>query len=100
MYTHQESIYIYIYIYIYIFVSPYIKGPPGTYWTLYCIKAQLAGIYLSARPLTWESYDKYALLKKPSLLLGNGDTNCINHAQIQYVWEIKHSLTQLCTERI
>ena len=31
------------------------------------------------------------LPRKPSLLLGNGDTtNCINHAQIQYVWEIKH----------
>ena len=64
----------------YIFVSPYIKGPPGA---LYCIKAQLAGIYLSARPLTRESYDRYTLLRKPSLLLGNGDTNYINHAQIR-----------------
>ena len=38
-------------------------------------KAQFAGIYLSTRPLTWESYDGYTLLRKPSLLLGNGDTN-------------------------
>ena len=69
-------------------LTPYIKGPPGT---LYCIKAQLAGIYLSARPLTRESYDRYTLLRKPSLLLGSDDTNYINHAQIRYVWEIKHS---------
>jgi len=68
-------------------LTPYIKGPPGN---LYCIKAQLAGIYLSARPLTRESYDRYMLLRKPSLSLGNGDANCINHAQIRYVWEIKH----------
>ena len=67
-------------------LTPYIKGPPGT---LYYIKALLAGIYL--RPLTRESYDRYMLLRQPSLLLGNGDTNCINHAQIRYVWEIKHS---------
>ena len=40
--------------------------------------------------LTWESYDRYTLLRKPSLLLGNSDTNCINHAQIRYMWEIKH----------
>ena len=31
--------------------------------------AQLAGIYLCARPLTRESYDRYMLLRKPSLLL-------------------------------
>ena len=48
-------------------LTPYIKGPPGT---LYCIKALLAGIYLSARPLTRESYDRYTLLRKPSLLPG------------------------------
>ena len=74
-------------IFLCVTLTPYIKGPPGT---LYCIKAQLAGIYLSARPLTRESYDRYTLLRKPSLLLGNGDTNYINHAQIGYVWEIKH----------
>ena len=39
---------------------------------------------MSARPLAWESYDRYTLLRK-------GDTNCINHAQIRYIWEIKHS---------
>ena len=37
----------------------------------------------------WESYDRHTLLRKPSLLLGNGDTYYINHAQIGYVWEIK-----------
>ena len=77
-----------IYRHICVTLTPYIKGPSGT---LYCIKAQLAGIYLSARPLTWESYDRYMLLRKPSLLLGNSDTNYINHAQIWYIWEIKHS---------
>ena len=51
----------------------------------------IAGINLSARPLTWGSYNRYTLLRKPTLLLGNGDTNCINHAQIRYVWEIKYS---------
>jgi len=56
-------------------LTPYIKGQPGT---LYCIKAQLAGIYLSARPLTRENYDRCTLLGKPSLLLGNGDTNYPN----------------------
>ena len=69
-------------------LTAYIKGPPGT---LYCIKVLLAGIYLSARPLTRESYDRYTLLRKPSQLLGNGNTNYINHAQIRYVWEITHS---------
>ena len=64
-------------IYICVTLTRYIKGPPGT---SYCIKAQLAGIYLSARPLTWESYDRYTLLRKPSLLLGNGDTNCIKQS--------------------
>jgi len=68
-------------IYICVTLTPYTKGPPGT---LYCIKAQLAGIYLSARPLAWESYDRYTLLRK-------GDTNCINYAQVRYIWEIKHS---------
>ena len=31
------------------------------------------------------------LLRNPSLLRGNSDTNYINHAQIRYMWEIKHS---------
>jgi len=52
-------------------------------------------IYLSARPLTRKIYDWYTLLRKPSLLLRNGDTN---HAQIWYLWEIKHLPSQvLCT---
>ena len=33
---------------IIVFLTPYNKDPPGT---LYCIKASLAGIYLSARSL-------------------------------------------------
>ena len=61
--THKH---VHIHMYVHIlhactFVSPYIKGPPGT---IYCIKAQLAGYYLSARPLTWESYDRYTVAKK------------------------------------
>ena len=86
-----------IYIYICVTLTPYIKGPPGT---LYCIKAQLVGIYLSARPLTRESYDRYTLLRKPSLMLGNGDTNYINHSQIRYVWEIKHSASGATRPRV
>ena len=54
------------------------QSPPGT---LYCIKAQLAGIYLSARPLTRESYDRYTLLRKPVTVARKGDTNYINHAK-------------------
>ena len=61
------------YIGICVTLMPYIKGPPGT---LHCIKAQLVGIYLSARPLTRESYDRYTLLRKLSLLL-DSDTNYI-----------------------
>ena len=55
-----------------IFVSPTLHQRPVSDFTLY--KAQVAVIYLSARPLTWESYDRYTLLTKPSLLLGNVDT--------------------------
>ena len=90
---HFTSLYVYIYTRICVTLAPYIKGPPGT---LYCIKAQLAGIYVSARPLTSEGYDRYMLLRKPSLLLGNGDTNHINHAQIRYVWERPRALRVSC----
>ena len=69
-------------------LTPYIKGPPGT---LYCIKAQLAGVYLSARPLTWESYDRYML---PSLLLGNCDTNCISYPNVVHMGD--KALTLRC----
>ena len=48
-------------------------------------------MYLHARPLTGESFDRYTLLRKPSLLLGNVNTNYVNHAQIWYVWGMKHS---------
>ena len=71
--------------YMCVTLTPYIKGPPGT---LYCIKYLHTQIYLSTRPLARESYDRYMLLRKPSLLLGKGITN---HTQIQYVWEIKQS---------
>ena len=40
---------------------------------------------MSARPLTWKSYDRYTLLRKPSLLLGNGDKlhkSCPNTARM------------------
>ena len=84
------SIHVYVVFGTAIPISLYIFGKCFSY-LFYCIKAQLAETYLSGRPLTWESYDRYTLLRKPSLLLGNGDTNCINHAQIRYVWEIKHS---------
>ena len=48
-------------------------------------------MYLHARPLTRESFDRYALLRQPSLLLGNGGTKYVNHVQIWYVWDMKHS---------
>ena len=51
--------------------------------------------YLSGRPLTRERYDRYRLLRNPSLLLKNSDTNYTNHVQIQYLWEIKHLLSGL-----
>ena len=55
--------------------------------TLYCIKYQLAGVYLvSAIPhrlICIHSHHK----------LHSGDTNYIKHAQIRYVYAIKHSLS-------
>ena len=51
---------------------------------LYCIKYQLAGVYLSAKPhrlICIHSHHK----------LHPGDTNYIKHAQLQYVYAIKHS---------
>ena len=90
----QEYI-IFIYLFIIILcicvtLTPYIKGPPGT---LYHIKFLHMGIYLSARPLTLKNYDRCTLLRKLSLLLGNGDINYINHAQILYITKISPSCT-------
>ena len=58
-------------------LTPYIKGLPGT---LYCVMYLYVGIYLSARPLAWESCDRHTLL-------GKGESIYISHAQIGYVWE-------------
>ena len=73
-----------IYIYIYIFVSPCVGGSIVLPRTLYCIKYQLAGVYISAKPhrlICIHSHHK----------LHSGDTNYIKHAQIRYVYAIKHS---------
>ena len=77
-YTFLQNVLFTCVIFICVTLTPYIKGPPGT---LYCIKTQLAGIYLSARPLTRESYDRYMLLRKTVTVARKGDTNYINLAK-------------------
>ena len=72
-----------MHIYIYIFVSPCVGGSIVPPRTLYCIKYQL-GVYISAKPrrlICIHSHHK----------LHSGDTNYIKHAQIRYIYAIKHS---------
>ena len=72
------------YIDVCIFVSPCVGGSIVPPRTLYCIKYLLAGVYLSAKPhrlISIHSHHK----------LHSGDTNYIKHAQIRYVYAIKHS---------
>ena len=72
------------YKYVYPFVSPCVGGSIVPPCTLYCMKYQLAGVYLSAKPHRLTSIHSHQKLH-------SGDTNYIKHAQILYVYAIEPS---------